>query len=132
MRGTIGLLLGLILLLGFGYFCYLNVVPVSVRFWPGVPPRTAFIGEIAAYSAIAGALVALLLMLGESLGTRRRCRQLARRVRELERRLPQVQLGASDLASLGNGPATPVGRVSGSSLANPPVAAIAAADEEPV
>src|SRR5438105_1827026 len=104
MRGTIGLLLGLILLLGFGYFCYLNLAPVSVRFWPGVPPRSAFIAEIAAYSAIAGVLAALLLLLGESLGTRRRCRQLARRVRELEARLSQVQSGVRDasLGSLGN------------------------------
>src|SRR5262249_4838100 len=87
MRGAVGLLLGFILLLGFGYFCYLNVVPVSVRFWPGMPPRSGFFWEIAAYSALTGTLVALLFLLGESLGTRRRFRHMSRRIRELEARL---------------------------------------------
>jgi len=133
MRGAVGLLLGLILLLGFGYFCYLNVVPVSVRFWPGMPPRSAFIWEIAAYSALTGTLIALLLLLGESLGTRRRFRQMSRRIRELEARL-QLAPGApvpSPLVAGSTGPAASLGQRTAAPLEKPARAATAV-DEEPV
>jgi uncharacterized integral membrane protein len=104
MVGAIGLLLALLLALGFAYFGAMNMDPVSVQIWPGVK-RSAFIIEIAAYAAIAGVLFSTFFLIGGWLGAQSRCRQLRRRVRELERQLLQAQPVVSEapLAALENG-----------------------------
>jgi len=89
MLGPLGFFLALLLGLGCLYFGIMNQVPVTVTLLPGLAPRSAFIGEIALYSAMVGTLVAGLLWLPAWLGARRHARRLVRRVRELEGRLKQ-------------------------------------------
>lgn len=87
MLGPLGFFLALLLGLGCLYFGIMNQTPVAVTLLPGIAPRSAFIGEIALYSAMVGALVAGLLWFPAWLGVRRHVRRLGRRVRELERQV---------------------------------------------
>lgn len=126
MLGPILYLLGLLLALGLMYFFALNPTPVSVVLLPGMPPRSAFVAELVAYAAIAGGLVMLLFSLPPWIAASRRCRQLRRRVRELETRLGTTPVvGETPHTALENGlgsaEATKTGR-----------AVVAHADEEPV
>ena len=89
MLGPLGFFLALLLGLGCLYFGIMNQAPVTVTLMPGLPARSAFIGEIALYSAMVGALVAALLWFPPWLGAHRHVRRLRRRVRELEGQLSQ-------------------------------------------
>lgn len=91
MLGVIGAILALVLGLGVIYFMAMNPAPVAVHLWPGMPTRSAFISEIALYSALTGVLIGACLLLWGWLGAHARCRRLARRLRELEAKLNQGQ-----------------------------------------
>jgi hypothetical protein len=126
MMGALGVLLGLVLMLGVGYCSLLNQTPVSIQWWPGMPPHAAFVWEIAVYSAGTGWLTAMLFLAIPCLGAQRRCRQLRRRLRELEARLapgPPV-VGETPLTALENGGVTTNTRLT--------PAVSARVDEEPV
>jgi uncharacterized integral membrane protein len=126
MLGTIGAILAILLALAVGYFSVMNQTPVSVSWWPGMPPRAAFIWEIALYAAMAGCLVSGLFLVGPWLGAHRRCRQLRRRVRELEQKLVAggPSISEAPRPTLNNGVVT--------STAGPGRAVAARTDEEPV
>jgi uncharacterized integral membrane protein len=96
MLGPLGFFLALLLGLGCLYFGIMNQGPVTVTLMPGIPPRSAFVGEIALYSAMVGALVAALLWFPPWLGAHRHVRRLRRRVRELESLLQQSRAGISE------------------------------------
>ena len=127
MLGALGMILAVLLALGVGYFSWMNQSPVQVHLWPGMAPRNAFIWEIAGYAAITGCLFSILFVCGQLLGEKRRCRQLRRRVRELEARLPTARTSAVDEAAhaaLDNGSPIPAPKI-GRTVAT-------RADEEPV
>jgi len=126
MLGTIGAILAILLALAVGYFSVMNQTPVSVSWWPGMPPRSAFIWEIALYAAMTGCLVSGLFLVGPWLGAHRRCRQLRRRVRELEQKLVAIvpSLSEAPQPTLSNGVVT--------TTVSTGRAVAARADEEPV
>jgi uncharacterized integral membrane protein len=125
MLGPILYLLGLLFALGLGYFFLLNQTPISVVLLPGLPPRSAFVGELVAYAAMAGGLVMLLLSMPPWIAASRRCRQLRRQVRELEARLGvKPVVGEAPLSALDNGLGA-AGTVGSRAVAS-------RADEEPV
>lgn len=124
MLGPILYFLALALGLGLVYFFVQNQTPISVVLLPGMPPRSAFVAELVAYAAMAGGLVMMLLCLPPWFAASRRCRQLRRRVKELETRVGAAVVGETPLSALENG------------LGKPDTAATRAVtalvDEEPV
>jgi uncharacterized integral membrane protein len=126
MLGTIGAILAIVLALAVGYFSVMNQTPVSVSWWPGMPPRAAFIWEIALYAAMAGCFVSGLFLLGPWVGAHRRCRQLRRRVRELEEKL------TAGVASISEAPQSSLKNGVVPSTVSAGRAVAARSDEEPV
>jgi len=126
MLGPLGFFLALLLGLGCLYFGIMNQVPVTVTLMPGFPPRSAFVGEIALYSAMVGALVAALLWFPQWLGAHRHVRRLRRRVRELEGLLHQARAGIAEA------PASALETGIGDTGIAVPRPVVARIDEEPI
>jgi uncharacterized integral membrane protein len=121
MMGILGFLAALFLAVLFGYFAFLNQVPVQLNF-PLLPPQRAFLHEVAGYSAIAGALVSAFLALGPLWKASRTVRALRRQVRALEEQMRPLRESAG----------TPALYSDNSTLLAPTRAATARADEEAV
>src|SRR5579862_347203 len=89
--GVLGFLAALVLAILFGYFAFLNQVPVQIHFFSPIPPQRALLHELVGYSAIAGALFSSFLLVGPIWRSSRAARALRRQVRSLEEELKTVR-----------------------------------------
>jgi hypothetical protein len=95
--GILGFLAALLLAIVFGYFAYLNQEAVLLNFGL-IPPRRAFLHEVAGYSALAGALFSAFLALGPLWRSSRAIRALRRHIRALEEQAKTLQEAAGSPA----------------------------------